>query len=158
MNPSEGRDVTGFLEYRVARLEEIIGLREEVLIKGTDRVSPEFQGDRNPTTLHFGAFHQGRAVGCLTFLLNEWQGEPAWQLRGMATDAAFRGKGIGRHLLRFAENHLLHVSPVRRLWCNARSGAAGFYEKLGWRRESDEFLIEGVGPHYKMSKTLAKRI
>jgi len=140
------------VECRAARLEEIIGLRQEVLIKGTDRVSPEFPGDRDPTTLHFGAFHQGRAVGCLTFLLNGWQGEPAWQLRGMATEAGFRGKGIGRELLDFAEAHLQRVSSVRRLWCNARSGAVGFYLKQGWRVESDEFLIRGVGPHYQMSK------
>ncbi|MFB3785290.1 MAG: GNAT family N-acetyltransferase [bacterium] len=142
------------VECRIARLEDIIGLRQEVLIKGTGRVSPEFPGDRDATTRHFGAFYQERILGCLTFMLNEWLGNPAWQLRGMATDPAFTGKGIGRKLLRFAETHLLRVSPVRRLWCNARTGAVGFYLKQGWRLESDEFLIPGVGPHYKMSKTI----
>jgi len=140
--------------YREATLDEIIGLRQAVIIAGTDRDSPYFPGDRDETTRHFGAFDADRLVGCLTFMLNEWDGRPAWQLRGMATDPECQGKGIGRELLRHAEDTLRRDSDVSQLWCNARLAAVGFYVKQGWRVVSDEFTIKGVGPHHKMTKTL----
>lgn len=139
---------------RQASISEIIDLRNATIIAGTDRTSPEFAGDHEDTTRHFGAFEEDRAVCCATFLLSEWETEPAWQLRGMATTPQLRGKGIGSALLRFAEQALREAAPVRRMWCNARTGAVTFYERHGWRTVSDEFLIQGVGPHYRMVKNL----
>jgi len=144
--------------FRIARLEEIVGLREAVLIRGTDRDTPYFEGDRDETTLHFGAFLENRVLGCLSFMQHEWMGNPAWQLRGMATDPDFRDAGVGTRLLAQAEAALAKRSDIRQFWCNARSAAVGFYRKQGWTVVSDEFQIPGVGPHYKMTKTLAKVI
>lgn len=146
MKPSKG------YPCRVVAIEEIIELRREVIIAGTGRESPYFEGDRDGTTRHFGAFEGERAVGCLTFLLNEWEGREAWQLRGMATATELRDKGVGQRLLAFAEETLREGSDARRMWCNARSSAVGFYEKMGWRAVSEEFDIPGVGPHYRMVK------
>lgn len=140
--------------FRIARLEEVVGLREAVLIRGTDRDTPYFEGDRDETTLHFGAFFGDRVLGCLSFMRNEWMEKPAWQLRGMAIDPEFRGAGVGARLLAKAEEALVGQSDIRQLWCNARSGAVGFYRKQGWTAVSEEFQIPGVGPHYKMTKTL----
>ena len=142
------------LIYRAATLEEIITLREEVIIRGTNRSEPYFEGDRDPTTRHFGAFEGDRTVGCLTFLPRVWKGEPAWQLRGMATHPEYQLTGIGAGLLAFAERSLLAEGPLRLFWCNARTPATGFYVKQGWRIASEEFPVEGVGPHFKMVKDL----
>lgn len=139
---------------RQAAFEEIVRLREAVLIVGTDRDSPEFPGDHDETTHHFGAFDGQLTLGCLSFMLNEWDGRPAWQLRGMATEPDWRGKGIGKALLRFAEEMLLRDSEVRQMWCNARVVAVGFYVTQGWEVASEEFTIKGVGPHRKMTKPL----
>ncbi len=144
----------GEFEIRRADVDEILPLREAVLIRGTTRVSPEFPGDRDRNTRHYGVFHGSRAVGCATFLPSEWEGGPAWQLRGMATDSDYRGRGVGRALLAFAESDLCGASEVRQLWCNARTGAVGFYERHGWRAVSEEFEIEGVGPHRRMVRRL----
>jgi GNAT superfamily N-acetyltransferase len=95
------------------------------------------------------------AIGCLSFLPNDWEGQPAWQLRGMATAPSWRAKGVGRGLLEYAEGALRAGSPIRRLWCNARTGAAEFYEKQGWQYASSEFEIAGVGPHFRMTKVMA---
>ncbi|MBN2329049.1 MAG: GNAT family N-acetyltransferase [Candidatus Omnitrophica bacterium] len=139
---------------RQADIEEIIELREQVIIRGTHRDTPYFDGDRGKNTLHFGAFHGTKNIGCLTFILNEWQGRPAWQLRGMASDPDYRAMGVGARLLKFAESALKEQSNVRRLWCNARSSAMRFYEKQGWTTASDEFIIAHIGPHFKMIKIL----
>lgn len=153
------RDHTGLDErlkdllIRMATLDEILPLREAVLIRGTGRPS-QFPNDTDAATLHFGAFLRGTNVCCATFLPSEWDGCPAYQLRGMATEPAFRGMGIGTRLLAFAEEYLRTHSNRRTLWCNARSQAVPFYKKLGWALVSDEFEVPKVGPHFKMQKRL----
>ena len=139
---------------REARLDEIIALRDGVLIAGTDRDSPEFPGDHDSTTHHFGAFLEGTCIGCATFLRSEWEGAPAWQLRGMATYPEYRGRGVGGTLLDRALRNLSATTDIRRFWCNARVTAATFYTDRGWTRASEEFMIEGVGPHVRLVLTL----
>jgi GNAT superfamily N-acetyltransferase len=79
---------------------------------------------------------------------------PAFQLRGMATLPEVRGAGFGRALLDAC------VAAAREngaaiLWCNARTSAADFYAKNGWRIVGAEFDIPTVGPHFRMSRALA---
>ena len=142
------------LVVREAELEEILPLRAAVIVAGTDRDSPYFPGDEDETTRHFGAFEGSEPIGCLTFLRNAFEGRPAFQLRGMATRPDRQRAGVGRRLLAEAERLLLRGSDDAPLWCNARTGAVGFYEKTGWRVVSPEFLVEGVGPHVRMLKAL----
>ncbi|MBP8132517.1 MAG: GNAT family N-acetyltransferase [Candidatus Hydrogenedentes bacterium] len=139
---------------RFARLEEILPLRDAVIIAGTDRDTPFFPGDRDAATRHIGVFVNGRCVGCATFLVQPCQSAPAWQLRGMATAPDCRGQGLGRAMLAFAEAELPKASGARVLWCNARESAAGFYRKLGWETVSELFDVPGVGPHYRMLRRL----
>ena len=87
------------LILRQAAVDEIIPLRHRILRAGLPIEEAHFDGDRDPSTRHAAAFDEPSAAGCATMVLNQWDGEPAWQLRGMATDAAFRGKGVGRALL-----------------------------------------------------------
>lgn len=124
-----------------------------------------FDGDDAPTSRHGAGFCDGVAVGCATFHLNQWEAEPAWQLRGMATLPEYRGKGIGRAVLAMIEADLeaqpgethggADVGPL--LWCNARVPAVEFYRRLGWRVVSGEFEIPTAGPHVKMIKRLTPR-
>src|SRR5258705_4993280 len=137
-----------------AMLADIVALRHEVLRQGLPREAAVFEGDSAPTSLHFAAMAKGACVGCATFHLNEWEGKPAWQLRGMATDAKFRGQSIGTELLRMAEETVQRTSPVRQLWCNARTPALSFYKKQGWEQLGEEFFIPTAGPHFKMTKLL----
>jgi GNAT superfamily N-acetyltransferase len=143
------------LAIRRAAAAELVDLRHIVLRQGLPREEAMFAGDELPTSRHYGAFQGDRCVACATLHLNEWQGAPAWQLRGMATDPSVRGKGIGRALLAFMDRDLLaDDAPVRQLWCNARTPAAGFYQALGWTICSDVFDIPTAGPHYRMARRL----
>lgn len=136
-------------------LETILPLRDEVLIRGTGRSSPEFPGDRDPATMHFAATRSGQVVSCATMMLNEWEGAAAWQLRGMATAPECRSQGIGARLLSHIETALKRDGRAFMMWCNARTVAVTFYERNGWRVASGPFDVEGVGPHVKMVKPLA---
>jgi GNAT superfamily N-acetyltransferase len=134
---------------RRAALAEIVALRHAALRPGLPPESAAFDGDDAPDTHHFGAFDGADAVGCLSFMRRDRDGE-AHQLRGMATAAALRGAGIGRALLTFAEEALVGDTGIVGLWCNARVESIGFYERLGWAVVSDVFDVPGVGPHRVM--------
>lgn len=131
-------------------VERILPLRQKILRAGMPGLSARFDGDENPTTIHLAALIDGDVVGCVTFLESTFEGAPAWQLRGMAVDASYRGTGLGRTLLEEGKRVLEAACPPRPWWCNARESAAGFYEKLGWEKVSDRFDIPVVGPHYRM--------
>jgi GNAT superfamily N-acetyltransferase len=147
--------IDGFdVDLRHARVEEVIDLRHVVLRRGLPREAAVFDRDADPGSRHYAAVTSGRVVCCATFHASEWEGEPAWQLRGMATAPDVRGRGIGHALMAFVETDLKAASAVRQLWCNARVPAAGFYRSLGWVVCSDLFEIPTAGPHYRMSKRL----
>lgn len=140
---------------RRAALDEILALRHAILRAGLPIETAHFAGDDAPTTLHLGAFHEARNVGCATLHRSQWENGPAWQLRGMATAPDLQRHGIGSALLRFAESAALADSPaIRTFWCNARTSAVPFYRRHGWQVVSDEFVIATAGPHFRMLKRL----
>jgi GNAT superfamily N-acetyltransferase len=141
---------------RAAKLDEIVDLRYDVLRAGLPREAAIFDGDSAHTSRHYGAFVDGRNIGCATLHLNHWLDEPAWQLRGMATAPDFRSAGVGRELLSFLEADLLATHPVHLLWCNARVPAIRFYQRSGWQIVSEEFEIPTAGPHVRMVKRLPR--
>lgn len=143
------------LTFRQCSAKEIWPIRFETLILGTKRHSPEFPGDLSPTTVHFGAFPSiGGAVACVTFLESAWQGEPAWQLRGMGVRRSCRGQGIGRKLLLSCLLHLRARDERRLVWCNAREVAVAFYQANGFQIEGPEFSMPNIGPHFRMWRRL----
>ena len=153
MGQTEGHlpDVT----VRLATADEVIDLRHAVLRAGLPRETAVFPGDDHPDARHVVAVApDGRVVGCVTVHPGNWDGRPAWQLRGMATDPAYRGRGVGAAMLDVLEAVLLAEFDVRQLWCNARVPAAGFYQHFGWAIVSGRFDIPTAGPHVRMTKTL----
>lgn len=140
------------LRFDQVSVETIIPLRHCMLRQGMPVASAHFPGDDEASTLHFAACAQdGAAVSCLTLMAAEWEGEPAWQLRGMATAAEAHGRGVGRLLFLHALSEARQRNPAWPMWCNARTSAVGFYQRVGWEVVSDEFEIPSAGPHVKMT-------
>jgi GNAT superfamily N-acetyltransferase len=153
---------TAEIEIRRVGVEKILDLRHRILRAGLPPESARFEGDEAETTLHFAAYElapSGRAgeqvIGCLSLMLNSFEGESAWQLRGMAVEEGLQQRGLGRQLLTQAEAAAESEDRARLLWCNARVPAAGFYQKHGWAIVSEVFEIPTAGPHVKMSKRLS---
>jgi predicted GNAT family N-acyltransferase len=134
---------------RVA-VAEILPLRHRILRPGLPFETARFDGDDDPGARHYAAVSAGEPVACLSLMPSEWEGQPAWQLRGMATDSGEQGRGLGRTLLELAVAEAASDHPERGFWCNARTSAVGFYEKLGWRVVSEPFDVPTAGPHVKM--------
>ena len=152
-------------DARRATPAEIIDLRWRILRDGLPRAEAMFPGDDLPTSLHYAAVERPAggggagvspaAVSCATLHLEPWDDEPAYRLRGMATDDGYRGLGLGRALLELAEADVRGHTPIRLLWCNARTPALEFYRRQGWEVRSGVFDIPTAGPHVKMTKRLA---
>ena len=143
-------------QVRPIEAHETRPLRQELLRPDQPPESTVYPGDDAPSTIHLGAFVSDELVGVASLYIEAWSDrprEPAGRLRGMATRPEVRGAGHGSALvsagLEWARQH-----GLVRLWCNARSGAAGFYEQLGFERHGAEFEIEGIGPHYQMSRRI----
>lgn len=108
--------------------------------------------DDHPLTVHPGAFSGERLVGVASLLPETPEGEiqtRQWRIRGMAVESDQRGRGCGHQLLEAC----LHAARTRggtRVWCNARTTAAGFYDRHGFRVEGDAFSLPGIGPHLRM--------
>lgn len=138
-------------QLTTADMPALYALRLEVLRPGMPPEAAIFPGDDVSTTVHLGAFQEnGRCVGIATLVEND-----GLQLRGMAVAPGLQGHGIGAEILKKA--YRVTADQGRdSLWCNARTSASGFYAKQGWLRESDQFDIPTVGPHYKMRYRVAR--
>jgi GNAT superfamily N-acetyltransferase len=135
----------------------IIPLRHEILRPGRGVEAAQFDGDKEPTTFHFAATLtgiSGEPICCVSYMKVDYEGKPAYQLRGMATAKTHQGKGIGKRLVEFAEKVITSNTGIKLFWCNARSEAVGFYEKIGWEKVGEEFSIPDVGPHFIMIKEI----
>ena len=81
-------------------------------------------------------------------------GDASRQVRQVAVDSASRGRGIGSALMAAVEL-LAAEQGASELWLNARDTAYGFYERLGFVAEGEEFVSELTGiPHRLMRKAL----
>jgi len=130
----------------VASIEEfqgLVDLRWHVLRPGRPRASAHLPGDDAPGTTHWVALDgDARVVGCASVLESD-----GFQLRGMAVDPHWQGKGVGAEIVR----RIVDAAAGQRVWCNARLSAAGFYRRCGFVEEGALFEIEGIGPHVRMA-------
>jgi GNAT superfamily N-acetyltransferase len=122
-------------------------LRQRVL---RPHESLEELASHEPPGVHaVGAFEGAEMVAC-GFVCPD--GEPGdWRVRGMATKPAFRGRGAGAAILAALVEHA-RAAGAMRVWCNARTPALSLYARAGFRPESGEFEIEGIGPHFVMAR------
>lgn len=132
--------------------EEVLTLRSIVLREGK-RLPEEcvFENDDAADSFHLGYILNDEIICVASFLHQSrvgFEGE-AFQLRGMATAEAYRGKGYGNLLVNFAITYL-RGQKVNYVWCNARQKAFRFYQSLGFEFISEEFDIPGIGPHKTM--------
>jgi hypothetical protein len=124
-------------------------LRDKVLRKplGMNLYDENLEADKND--VHIGAFINKRMVGVL--ILTGLNSKDI-KMRQVAVDDDFRAMKIGTEMVRFAEEYSKKKGYSTML-LNARKTAVAFYEKLGYKKMSGEFLEINI-PHYKMSKNL----
>jgi len=128
-------------------------LRRRVLRDGRSE-NLAFPEDDRPGAFHLGVRQTpaGPLLAVASFSPEETPyrpGRSAVRLRGMATEGACQGRGIGRRLVEEATRRL-RTDGFEVLWANGRDGALGFYRRLGFEIVGDGFLAgpDGDIPHH----------
>lgn len=126
---------------------ELWDLRDKILRKPLGMTLEKSNLERDKSNAIFIAEHEDRIIGCV---LMEPHGREI-QLRAMAVDDAWQGKGVGRELVLAAEQYSWQQG-FEKIVLHARKVAMGFYKSLGYIAYGDEFTEVGI-PHYMMEKT-----
>ena len=132
-----------------------VALREQVLLRplGLDfkRFVDLFPGYEDRFEHFVAVFDHPagqRVIGCVLLLPDEPE-RGVGKLMQMAVDPQRQGEGLGRRLVVELECRAFGELGLRELFCHSQRGAKGFYEKLGWARDGEEFSEAGI-PHVKM--------
>lgn len=128
---------------------EVFALREAVLRQplGLSLYNEDTSADKEDQI--FVARYEDKIIGCLMVKSLDAGRQ---KLRQMAVDPAFQGAGIGRRLMRAAEQSAQR-NGIQLLTLHARCSALPFYEKLGYVADVEVFEEVGI-PHKAMSKSL----
>ncbi len=142
------------LRVRRCGPDDVIVLRQAVLRPHMTADEARYGADRHPGTAHFCAEDEGGRVVSVASLLKEapdWRPDAAgsWHLRGMATDAEWRGRGAGSAVLAAIFAYVAAAGGGL-LWCNARLGAVNFYKRAGMATTGEPWEEPVIGPHIAM--------
>ena len=99
---------------------------------------------------HFGMFNASELIACVVIKPLD---DTSVKLRQMAVAEHYQGRGIGKRLIQATEDNLSRQG-YKRIELFARKSVIGFYQKLGYQMEGEEFREIGI-PHIKMQKTIS---
>ena len=74
------------------------------------------------------------------------------QIRYMAVEPAYEGRGIGRQIVTALESFTFQ-NERRKIVLDAREPAVGFYQRLGYEVTEKSYLLFDCIQHYRMEKT-----
>jgi GNAT superfamily N-acetyltransferase len=126
-------------------------LRRRILRDGEPEAVVDWDGDSDHGTFHLGIRDDTGAIVAISTWLRQ---PPATQLRGMATDPAWAGRGLASGLLD-AGIERCRARGDHVIWANARVTAVGFYERAGFTVVGAAFETADTGlPHREVRRRL----
>ena len=112
-------------------------IRHEVMYPNLPFDSIKLEEDKNG--MHFGLFDNGQ----LTSVVSLFHVGPVYQFRKFATIISAQGKGYGTLLLNHLINYVKTIG-AKKLWCNARVSASGFYSKFGFTETDQRYVSNDI--------------
>lgn len=152
-------DAPNDITLRLVPLDDTFALRKAVLRPWLTREEYRATYAGKGEHFHVGALRDRTVISTAGFIAGAHPdytqafGPLQWQLRGMASDPAVQGRGLGGRVLAFGIEELARRLAAAgqkgaALWCNGRTVAQAFYERHGFRPIGDLFETPGTGPHY----------
>lgn len=111
-------------------------LRKAILYPAQPLYEMEMEEDNHG--YHFGAFEGDELIAVVSL----FQNGDDFQFRKFAVVEGKQGQGIGSKLLQYITNFAINENG-KRLWCNARLSAIGFYLKAGFSQTGTLFSRNG---------------
>jgi GNAT superfamily N-acetyltransferase len=119
------------------RSETTWRLRRDVMYP--DKKMSEMQMEEDNQGYHFGAYKGDDLVGVIS-LFNEGTD---FQFRKFAVANDQQGTGIGTILLNYVLDFAI-ATGAKRIWCNSRVTAIGFYHKFGMTETGRHYTNNGI--------------
>jgi len=130
------------------QLDEAYRIRMEVFVN-EQGVSPDVEIDEHEEdSIHVLVKYNGEPAGAGRIRVVEGVAK----LERICVLAQFRKHGIGAAVMEELEE-VAREADLSKAKLHAQTQAAGFYERLGYKADSDEFMEEGI-PHIRMIKKL----
>lgn len=106
--------------------------------------------DHENTAFHLMAIEKNHivAVGRLHFI-----DDSTAQIRYMAVDSGYEGRGYGKAILTALEKHAM-LCKAKKIILDARENAVGFYQKQGYAIINESHVLYGEIRHFRMSRVL----
>lgn len=137
------------IDHGTPEYQLMVKLRDDILRRPIGIHFSKEELDKEKENLLIGAFEDENILGCCMLVK---ESNDKVRLRQMAVLNDLQGKGIGRAMILFAEN-IARDQGYKVLNMHARKPVVGFFEKMGYKVVSDEFLEISI-PHYEMEKAL----
>ena len=138
-----------FDQLTCAELYEILKARSAVFMLEQKILCLDMD-DMDYKSLHVFLEDEGKILAYLRAF--ETEGEGTVKIGRVLT--RIRKKGLGREMMKRAEEAMKEVFSAKRVLVDAQKQAVPFYEKCGFTSVSDEFMEEGIC-HIKMEKELS---
>ena len=138
-----------FNELSLEELYGILRVRSEVFVTGQKCLYVDPDG-KDLDSVQVFALEGDRIIGCLRIY---WKEPGVLQIGRVAVIESQRGRGIGKQMMWQAIDYITENLLEEKIYLEAQTYAIGFYEKLGFKVISDEFLDEGI-PHKGMELIL----
>ncbi len=139
------------IDFGSSRYNELVELRYKILLEPLGLKFLDSFRAKEANYLHIGCIEQldDKLVGGL--ILAPLDNEKI-RLMQVAVDTVYRGEGVGRELVKYAEKRAKEAG-YSQIIMHAMLSVVGFYEKLGYHSEGDIFDEQGI-TFLKMVKDL----
>ncbi len=131
-------------------VEQIIDLRYEVLRKPWNQTRQSATDDLEEITVNAYIEKNGEIIACGRLQNN---GNDIGQIRYMAVNPAFQGKGLGKLILAKLEDKAKDLQ-LNTIELQARENALEFYKSQGYSVKETSFKLWDIIQHYLMIKHL----
>ncbi len=128
--------------------EQYYNLRWRILRHPWNQPFGSERDDKENRSIHIIACINDKIVGCGRGHFNS---QTEAQIRFMAVEKEFSGKGIGTQILKALEKKLTEKG-AKSIILNARKNAVSFYKKIGYEIVEKSHTLFGEIEHFKMKK------
>ena len=139
------------IEFGSSRYKELLDLRYKILLQPLGLKFLDAYRQEEATFLHVGCIEGSTDELIGGFILVPVDNEEI-RVMQVAVDTVHQGEGIGRKLIEQAEKIAKEIG-YEKLVMHAMLSVVGFYEKLGFKQDSDLFEEKGIS-FIRMTKEL----
>ena len=134
------------------QIDAIIDLRYDILRKPWNQPKETSSDGMEDTAINAFIVDNGKVIACGRLQDN---GEGLGQIRYMAVDSDYQGKGLGKLIVIKLEEEARNIN-LHTVELQARENAVEFYKSQGYSVKETSFKLWDVIQHYLMTKNLNK--